>query len=117
MARPLFIPDRGDFVWIDLDPQKGREQAGRRPALVLSQHAYNRKTGLCVVCPATSKSKGYEFEVPNPDADDPQTVILVDQIRCVDWRQRPLRFIHRVADEVLDEAVAKLDAFLINPDA
>ena len=84
MARANYIPERGDFVWIDLDPQLGHEQAGHRPAIVLSTLLYNRKTGLCVICPATSKRKGYYWEVQNPDAHDPATVILVDQVRCVD---------------------------------
>lgn len=116
MARSGYVPNRGDFVWLDLNPKKGHEQAGRRPALVVSPQAYNRKTGLCVVCPATSQAKGYAMEVSNPDADDPGTVILVDQIRCIDWRARPLRLMHRVAPAVLEEVVAKLDAFLIHPD-
>jgi mRNA interferase MazF len=116
MAR-AYVPDRGDFVWLSLDPQRGREQAGYRPVLVLTPAAHNRKAGLCVVCPATSRPKGYYFEVRNPDADDPKTVILVDQIRCVDWRERPPRFMHRVAPAVLEDVVAKLDALIIRPDA
>jgi mRNA interferase MazF len=117
MARTTYVPDRGDLVWVDLDPQKGHEQAGRRPALVLSPVDYNRKTGLCVLCAATGQAKGYYFEVPNREAPDPHTVILVDQIRCVDWRVRRVRFIQRVVQGVLEEAVAKLEAFLIRPDS
>lgn len=116
MVRAGYVPDRGDFVWLDLNPPKGHEQAGRRPALVLSPRAYNRKSGLCVICPATTKAKGYDFEVPHPGADDPRTVVLADHVRCVDWRARNVRFIHHVSPEVLEEVVARLDALVINPE-
>jgi mRNA interferase MazF len=116
MARARYIPGRGELVWIDLEPRRGREQAGHRPALVLTPREYNRRTGLCVVCPATSKAKGYYFEVACPEADDPDTVILVDQLRCLDWHDRRPRLIRPVSDDTLDEVVAKLDALLINPD-
>src|SRR5437588_3352827 len=114
MARSNYVPARGDFVWLNFDPRTGHEQSGLRPALVLSPVEFNRRTGLCVVCPATSRPKGYPFEVPNPDAPDPNTVILTEQVRCVDWRTRGVRFIHRVADHVLQETVARLDALIIN---
>jgi mRNA interferase MazF len=115
MARATYVPDRGDCVKVSLDPQLGHEQAGYRPALVLTPQAYNRKSGLCVICPATTKAKGYDVEVANPGAEDPATVILIDQIRCIDWRTRRPRFVQRVAPEVLEEVVAKLDALIINP--
>jgi mRNA interferase MazF len=116
MAKAGYVPDRGDFVWLDLDPRRGHEQAGHRPALVLSPLAFNGKSGLCVICPATSKPKGYPFEVPNPDADSPKAVILAEHMRCVDWRARRIRFIRQVAQEVLDQVVAKIDALIINPE-
>lgn len=117
MARAGYVPDRGDFVWLNLDPRTGHEQAGHRPVLVLSPASFNRRSGLCIVCPATSRPKGYAFEVPHPDADDPNTVILSEHVRCVDWRTRGVRLIHRVPMEVLEEVVAKLDALIINPEA
>ena len=73
-----YVPWRGDVVWIDLEPQKGREQAGHRPAVVLSRSDYNRKTGLAVICPITTKVKGYPFEVPIPPDLVVTGVILAD---------------------------------------
>lgn len=111
-----YVPDRGDFVWIDLNPRQGREQSGHRPALVISPKAYNRKTSLCVICPATRQAKGYPFEVAVQTADGTTSVILADHVRSVDWRQRRVRKIEMVPDEVLDDVIGRLDALLINPD-
>ena len=85
-----YVPERGEVVWLDFDPQAGREQAGRRPALVLSPALYNGKTSLMVCCPVTKLAKGYPFEVAvAPAAGSPFTgVVLADQVRCLDWRQR-----------------------------
>jgi mRNA interferase MazF len=111
-----YVPDRGDFVWIDLTPRQGREQSGHRPALVISPKAYNRKTSLCVVCPATRQTKGYPFEVAVHTSDGSTSVILADHIRSVDWKTRRVRRIEKVSEEVLDEVVGRLEALLINPD-
>lgn len=80
-----YVPDAGDFVWLTFDPQAGREQAGRRPALVLSPRAYNETAGLAVVCPITNQVKGYPFEVPVPSGQGPTGVILADHVKSVDW--------------------------------
>ncbi len=72
-------------------------------------------SGLCVVCPATSKAKGYAFEVPNPAAPDPKTVVLAEHIRCIDWRARKAQFINRVPDEVLFQVLARIEALIIHP--
>ncbi len=80
-----FVPDLGDFVWITFDPQAGREQAGRRPALVISPRDYNDRTGLALVCPVTSKIKGYPFEIAAPPGIPVRGVILADHIKSVDW--------------------------------
>ena len=77
-------PRRGDLIWLSFTPQTEREQAGRRPALVLSPEAYNRKTGLALICPATRKVKGYPFEVLLPDLGAVQGVALTDQLRSLD---------------------------------
>lgn len=116
MKRRRYIPDRGDFVWITLNPTAGHEQAGRRPALVISPKSYNRKTGLCIVCPATRQSKGYAFEVNAILPDGTTSVILSDHLRNVDWRARKIERIDRVSDSILAEVVARIDALLINPD-
>jgi mRNA interferase MazF len=115
MARPGYVPERGDFVWIDLNPRHGHEQAGRRPALVLSPRAYNRKTGLCILCPATRQIKGYAFEVVHSGAQGPPGAILSDHVRCVDWRSRHASFIQRVPQQVLEEVIAKLEALILSP--
>src|SRR3954469_18543962 len=80
------IPDRGDIIWLDFDPQTGHEQAGRRPAVVLSPAAYNGRIGLVICCPVTTRIKGYPFEVPL--SGSPPCVVLADQVKSLDWRTR-----------------------------
>jgi mRNA interferase MazF len=104
-------PDRGDFVWLDFQPQAGHEQAGRRPALVLSHHAYNAKIGLAVCCPVTSPAKGYPFEVPVRTAGL-SGVVLADQVKNLDWRVRRAEFIAAASGEVLSEVIAKVRAII-----
>lgn len=111
-----YVPDRGDFVWIDLNPRQGREQSGHRPALVISPKSYNRKTSLCVICPATRQAKGYPFEVLLQTADGSTSVILADHVRSVDWRQRRAKKIQAVSPTVLADVIERLDALLISPD-
>jgi mRNA interferase MazF len=110
-----YVPKRGDLIWIQLHPSRGHEQAGHRPALVLSPAAYNRRTGLCVLCPATRKAKGYAFEVPVTTGQGDTSVILADHVRCVDWRARGAELIQPVPADVLDEVIAKLDVLIIAP--
>ena len=112
MVAKTYIPDRGDFVWIDLNPRQGHEQSGRRPAIVLSPKSYNRKTGLCVICPATRQSKGYAFEVEHVSSRGERGVILSDHVRNVDWQVRKAQFICRVSQEVLEEVTDKLSALI-----
>ena len=81
-------PGRGDLIWVNFTPQAGHEQAGRRPALVLSPAAYNRKTGLAIACPVTSHAKGYPFEVVLPDGLPVSGVVLADHVRNIDWQAR-----------------------------
>ncbi len=83
-----YVPSRGDVVWLTFNPQSGHEQAGRRPAVVLSPRAYNAKVGLAIFCPVTSKVKGYPFEVALPEGFAVQGVILADQVKSLDWRAR-----------------------------
>ena len=88
MSQPEWTPERGDIIWLDFSPQTGHEQAGRRPALVLSPASYNRVFGLALVCPITSRSKGFLWEVPVPAGLSISGVILTDQVRSLDWKQR-----------------------------
>jgi mRNA interferase MazF len=105
------VPERGDFVRLDFQPQAGHEQAGRRPALVLSHHAYNAKVGLAVCCPITNQAKGYPFEVP-VNAPNLAGVVLADQVKSLDWRVRRAEFIAAAADDVLADVLAKVRAVM-----
>ena len=101
-----YVPQRGDVVWLSFDPQAGHEQAGRRPAFVLSPESYNRKTGLFLACPVTSKVKGYPFEVVLPDGVGVSGVILADQIKSLDWKARRAEFASATDDNVLNDVVS-----------
>lgn len=106
------IPDCGDAVWITLNPQAGHEQAGRRPALVLSPARYNGRVGLALLCPITNQIKGYPFEVPL-SSDLPLTgVILADQVKSLDWRARHAEIIGRLREEIVAEVLRKLSTLL-----
>jgi mRNA interferase MazF len=107
-----WAPRCGDILWLDFDPQSGREQRGRRPAFVLSDDSYNRKVGLAVVCPITSKAKGYPFEVALPPDAKVMGVILGDQLRSIDWKARNAEFACRVDHEVLLEVQGRIMALL-----
>ena len=105
-------PRRGDLIWLSFTPQTGREQAGRRPALVLSPEAYNRKTGLALICPVTSKVKGYPFEVPLSTTAGVQGVVLADQLRSLDWRARGTEWIEQAQPEVVERVLKLLNTLL-----
>ncbi len=111
-ARPVYAPRRGDVVWLTFDPQAGHEQAGRRPALVLSPEQYNRRSGFALICPITSQRKGYPFEVPLPDGLAVSGVVLADQVRSLDWRARRADLMGAVPDSVIEETLGKLEALL-----
>ena len=105
-------PRRGDLVWLDFTPQAGHEQAGRRPALILSQEAYNRKTGLALACPITSQAKGYPFEVALPAKGAVAGVVLSDHVRSIDWRSRRAERAGQVGEPILSEVCGKLCSLL-----
>jgi len=107
-----YVPERGDVVWITFHPQAGHEQAGRRPALVLSPQAYNGKVGLAVLCPVTAQIKGYPFEVAIPAGLPVNGVILADQVKSLDWRARHAEWIFTLAPEVTTEVLLKLGTLL-----
>lgn len=105
-----YVPEAGDIVWIDFNPQIGREQAGYRPALVLSPSAYNRVIGLMIVCPTTTRVKGYPYEVAL--AGEPPSVALADHARSMDWRTRRLRYKTRASTAEMEEVRARLAAVI-----
>ena len=111
MAR-RYVPGRGDAVWITLSPQAGHEQAGRRPALVLSPSAYNAKVGLAILCPITSQVKGYPFEVAIPSGSKLAGVVLADQVKNLDRRVRKAEFICKLPRKTTDEVLEKLGTLL-----
>lgn len=111
MAR-RYIPARGDAVWITLNPQAGHEEAGRRPAVVLSPSAYNGKVGLAILCPITSQVKGYPFEVTIPSGSKLAGVVLADQVKNLDWRVRKAEFICKLPRKTTDEVLQKLGTLL-----
>ena len=107
-----YFPDRGDAVWINFDPQAGHEQAGRRPAIVLSPASYNRKVGLAILCPITSQVKGYPFEVVIPKGLKVSGAILSDQVKNLDWKVRKVEPITKLPSVVTNEVLKKLGALL-----
>jgi len=107
-----YIPDRGDAVWIQFNPQAGHKQAGHRPALVLSPAAYNGRVGLAILCPITTQVKGYPFEVQIPDGLAATGVVLADQIKNLDWRARKFSFLCKLPEETVEEVAQKLSALL-----
>jgi mRNA interferase MazF len=111
MATRGYVPDVGDIVWLEFDPQAGHEQSGHRPALVLSPARYNGKTGLMVCCPLTTQIKGYPFEV-GVDIDGVASVVLADQIKSLDWKARRAQKKGTVPSEVLAHVRAMLKALL-----
>lgn len=106
-----YIPKRGDIIWIEFNPQIGHEQSGFRPALIISGEIYNKKTGLCLAMPITSRIKGYPFEV-NIKTKNIQGVILSDQIKSLDFKLRKIKFCDRIDKETFENALGKLSLLL-----
>lgn len=107
-----YVPSRGEIVWLTFHPQAGHEQAGRRPAVVISPGIYNEKSGLALFCPITSKIKGYPFEVQLPEKCPVQGVILSDQVKSLDWKARNAGFICKTPLEVIKELLNKLGTLI-----
>ena len=107
-----YVPERGDAVWITLNPQAGHEQAGRRPAVVLSPSAYNGKVGLAILCPITNQVKGYPFEVVLPSDLAVTGAILSDQVKSLDWRARNATFICALPPAAISEVLQKLNTLV-----
>ena len=107
-----YVPQCGDVVWITLNPQAGYEQAGRRPAVVLSPQSYNSKTGLAIFCPITNQIKGYPFEVIIPAGLSVAGAVLSDQVKSLDWRARNAELICTLPTETISEVLQKLVTLL-----
>lgn len=109
---PPYSPHRGDLIWLTFTPQSGYEQAGRRPALVVSPRSYNVKSGLVLLCLVTNQKKGYPFEVNLPEALPITGVVLADQVRSLDWNARHAAYICSVSETLVNEVVMKLKTLL-----
>jgi mRNA interferase MazF len=107
-----YVPSRGEVIWLTFDPQAGHEQAGRRPALVLSPATYNGRVGLLLACPITSRAKGYPFEVQIPSGYPVSGVILADQVKNLDWRARRAELSCTLPEDVVTDVLAKLHPLL-----
>lgn len=110
-AERSYVPERFDIVWLDFDPQAGREQAGRRPAFVLSPARYNRLSGLFVVCPITSRVKGYPFEVLVPEGYKVGGAVLTDHLKSLSWQARNAEFVC-TCPAIGEDVLARIDALL-----
>jgi mRNA interferase MazF len=107
-----FVPAQGDFIAVSFDPQAGHEQAGRRPALVLSNDAFNARTGLCIVCPVTNSRRDHPFHVSVPEGTGVSGVVMVEQVTSMDFRARDARPIGPADAAVLGRTLSLLDAFV-----
>jgi len=107
-AGTVYIPGRGDLIWLQFNPQAGHEQAGTRPALVISPQIYNGKVGLALVCPVTSKAKGYPFEVLLPEGLEISGVVLSDQVKSLDWQARQAKYACTVPPHITTEVLVKI---------
>jgi mRNA interferase MazF len=109
----MTTPDRGDIIWLTMQPVKGHEQSGRRPAFVLSPKIYNKKVGLALCCPITSKIKGYPFEVLLPANSGVSGAILADQLKNLDWAARKAEYICTVPESVIKEVQKKASTLIL----
>lgn len=107
-----YVPNQGDLIWLTFNPQAGHEQAGRRPALVLSPASYNDKVGLAILCPITNQEKGYPFEVKIPVGLEVTGVILADQAKSMDWRVRQAEYIDQLPARIQKRVLARLSVLL-----
>jgi mRNA interferase MazF len=105
-----YVPRKGDFVALTFDPQSGHEQRGRRPALVVSNDLFNKATGLCIACPVTSTRRDYPFHVSIPEGQDVNGVVMVEQVKSIDFRSRGVKRIGSASEPVLQEVLSILDA-------
>ncbi len=113
VATADYIPERGDVVWINLNPQAGHEQTGRRPCAVLSPGAYNARVGLAIFCPITNRIKGYPFEVLVPEGLLVTGAVLSDQLKSLAWQTRNVEYCCRLPRKVIAEVLKKAGTLLL----
>lgn len=106
------VPRQGDIVWINFMPQVGKEQSGRRPGLIISRSQYNRKVGLALVCPITTKSKGYMLEVPLPLGLSITGVVLADQVKSFDWQNRQIEYICKAPASLTNQVILAIQTLM-----
>jgi mRNA interferase MazF len=111
MVKSDYIPERGDVVWLNFTPQAGHEQMGNRPAVVISPKEYNKRVGLGIFCPITSKEKGYPFEV-KIKVKKIDGVIISDQVKSMDWKSRGIEYIGKIGKEELEEVIEKISVLI-----
>lgn len=111
-SQTIYVPDRGDILWIDFSPHQGHEQGNKRPAIILSPIKYNRMVSLALMCPITSKSKGFPFEVSLPGGMQTSGVVLSDQVKSFDWKARHVEFIEQAPPELIEDVLAKVETLL-----
>jgi mRNA interferase MazF len=114
MVKREYVPEKGDFVWVNFSPQVGHEQAGLRPALVLTDSEYNAKTGLMIACPITKHAKGYPFEIALPKGSSVFGVVLADHVKSLDWRGRKAEFKGKAHAKVIAEVIDTLGLLIGN---
>jgi mRNA interferase MazF len=107
-----YTPEQGDIVWLNFNPQAGHEQAGRRPALILTPKSYNQKVSLAILCPITNQVKGYPFEVKIPSGLEVTGVVLSDQVKSLDWRTRQAELICKLPETIVSEVLQKVAVLL-----
>lgn len=107
-----YVPRKGDFVAVTFDPQSGHEQRGRRPALVVSNDLFNKATGFCIACPVTNTRRDFPFHVSIPEGETVTGVVMVEQVKSVDYRARAVKRIGAAPESVLEEVLSILDACL-----
>ncbi len=112
VSQHAYFPERGDVIWLNFSPQAGHEQAGYRPAVVISPSAYNTTVGLAVCCPITNQIKGYPFEVVLPEDMKTTGAVLSDQLKSLDWRMREAKLIEKIPTEILDDILAKINTLV-----
>ncbi len=104
------FPQKGDYIYVDFDPQSGHEQQGRRPALVISNTAFNKRTGMAFVCPITNRDRTFPFHVPVDDAGSITGFVMVEQVKSIDYQSRNAQTVGKASDVLLEEVLALLDA-------